>query len=82
MGRICSTNGEKRNAYKLMVGKPEGKRLLGRPRQMDGSWRGGMGQYGLEWSGSGQEQMERSCGFGNEPLGSIKYWETIKWANI
>jgi hypothetical protein len=24
--------GEKRNAYKLLVGKPEGKNLLGRPR--------------------------------------------------
>jgi hypothetical protein len=25
--------GEKRNAYKIMVGKPEGKRPLGRPRR-------------------------------------------------
>jgi hypothetical protein len=25
---------EKRNAYRLLVGKPEGKRLLGRPRHM------------------------------------------------
>jgi hypothetical protein len=24
--------GEKRNAYRLLVGKPEGRRLLGRPR--------------------------------------------------
>jgi hypothetical protein len=24
--------GEKRNAYRILVGKPEGKRLLGRPR--------------------------------------------------
>jgi hypothetical protein len=28
----CSTHGEKRNAYRLLVGKPEGKRPLGRPR--------------------------------------------------
>jgi hypothetical protein len=37
--------GEKRNAYRLLVGKPEGKRLQGRPRHrwVDGSWRGGMG---------------------------------------
>jgi hypothetical protein len=27
--------GEKRNAYRLLVGKPEGKRSLGRPRR---SW--------------------------------------------
>jgi hypothetical protein len=26
--------GEKRNAYKVLVGKPEGKRPLGRPRRM------------------------------------------------
>jgi hypothetical protein len=32
MGGLCSTNGEKRNAYRLLVGKPEGKRPLGRPR--------------------------------------------------
>jgi hypothetical protein len=29
----CSTNGEKRNAYRLLVGKPEGKRPLGRPKR-------------------------------------------------
>jgi hypothetical protein len=33
MGRECSTNGEKRNAYKISVGKPEGKRPLGRHRR-------------------------------------------------
>jgi hypothetical protein len=27
--------GEKRNVYRLLVGKPEGKRPLGRPRWMD-----------------------------------------------
>jgi hypothetical protein len=26
-------NGEKRTAYRLLVGKPEGKRPLGRPRR-------------------------------------------------
>jgi hypothetical protein len=29
----CSTNGEKRNAYRILVGKPEVKRPLGRPRR-------------------------------------------------
>jgi hypothetical protein len=33
MGRACSTNGEKRNAYRILVGKPDGKRPLGRPRR-------------------------------------------------
>jgi hypothetical protein len=26
-------NGEKRNAFRILVGKPEGKRPLGRPRR-------------------------------------------------
>jgi hypothetical protein len=29
----CSTNGEKRNEYRILVGMPEGKRPLGRPRR-------------------------------------------------
>jgi hypothetical protein len=33
MGRACSTHGEKRNPYRILVGKPEGKRPLGRPRR-------------------------------------------------
>jgi hypothetical protein len=33
MGGPCSTNGEKRNVSRLLVGKPEGKRPLGRPRR-------------------------------------------------
>jgi hypothetical protein len=32
MGAACSTDVEKRNAYRMLVGKPEGKRPLGRPR--------------------------------------------------
>jgi hypothetical protein len=31
MSRTCSTNGEKRNADRILVGKPEGKRPLGKP---------------------------------------------------
>jgi hypothetical protein len=33
MGRACRTNWEKRNAYKVLVGNPEGKKPLGRPRR-------------------------------------------------
>jgi hypothetical protein len=53
MGGPCSTNGDKRNAYRLLVGKPEEKRPLGRPRRR---WvdniriDGGMGMWtGLVW---------------------------------
>jgi hypothetical protein len=37
MNRVCSTNGEKSIACRILVGKPEGKRPLGRPgrRWMD-----------------------------------------------
>jgi hypothetical protein len=34
MGRACSTNGETRNAYRNLLGKPEGQRPLGIPRRM------------------------------------------------
>jgi hypothetical protein len=33
MGRACSTNGKNRNAYRILVGNPEGKRSLGRPKR-------------------------------------------------
>jgi hypothetical protein len=33
MGRACSTNGEKRNAYRTIMGKPDGKGPLGRSRR-------------------------------------------------
>jgi hypothetical protein len=35
MSGACSRNGEKRNACRILVGKPEGKRPLGRLRR---SW--------------------------------------------
>jgi hypothetical protein len=36
MDRACSTNREKRNTYRILMGKPEGKRPLGRPNV--GGW--------------------------------------------
>jgi hypothetical protein len=33
MGMARSTHGGEENAYRILVGKPEGKRLLGRPRR-------------------------------------------------
>jgi hypothetical protein len=34
MARACSWNGETRNAYRILAGKPEGKRPLARPRRL------------------------------------------------
>jgi len=33
MGGACSAYGERRGVYRVLVGKPEGKRQLGRPRR-------------------------------------------------
>jgi hypothetical protein len=32
MGGLCSSDGERRWVYKVLMGKPEGNRPLGRPR--------------------------------------------------
>jgi hypothetical protein len=52
--------GEKRNAYRLLVGKPEGKRPLGRPRRrwvdnirMD---LGEVGRGDVDWIGLAQDK--------------------------
>jgi hypothetical protein len=55
--------GEKRNVYRLLVGKPEGKRPLGRPRRR---WIGNIkvdilqiGLGGVDWIGLAQDRQ--SC---------------------
>jgi hypothetical protein len=52
--------GEKRNVYRLLVGKPEGKRPLGRPRRR---WMDNIKMYPLEiglnvvdWIGLAQDR--------------------------
>jgi hypothetical protein len=71
-----------RNVYRLLVGKPEGKRLLERPRhrwvnniRMD---LGEVGWVDVDWIGLAQDKAGSSCEFGNELSGSIKYLETIR----
>jgi hypothetical protein len=46
-GHVAQT-GEKRNAYRLLVGKPEGKRPLGRLRRM---WVDNIRLDGVMWTG-------------------------------
>jgi hypothetical protein len=56
--------GEERKVYKVLVGKPEGKRPLGRPRRRweDGIRmdlkENGFGGCGLDSTGSGQGPVE------------------------
>jgi hypothetical protein len=44
----------------------------------DGSWEYIMRRYGLDFSGSGEGQVEGSCESGNEPSGSVKCWEVLE----
>ena len=53
MGGACSTMGERRGIYRVLVGKPEGKSPLGRPR---GRWKDNIkmdlqdvGRRGMDW---------------------------------
>jgi hypothetical protein len=59
MGGPCSTNGE-RNAYRLLVGKPEGKRPLGRRRRrwVDNimMYLGEVGWSDVDWIGLAQDR--------------------------
>jgi hypothetical protein len=68
--------GEPRNAYRILVGKPEGKRPQGRPKcrwvdniEMDLSE---IGWYGLDRTGLGWGPVEGSCEQGDEPSSSLK----------
>jgi hypothetical protein len=54
MGRAYNTNGNERNAYRILVGKPERKRPLGRQRHrwVDNIKLDLRGKYGMVWTGS------------------------------
>jgi hypothetical protein len=79
--------GEKRNAYRILVGKPEGKRPLGRPRRrwmdiikMDHRE---IGWDCMDWIDLAQDgPVEGSCEHDNKPSGSIKCWEVLEWQHI
>ena len=69
-----SSMGERRDVYRLLVGKTEGKRTLGRPRRR---WEGNIKMDlqeprcgGMNWIELAQ--VAGTCECGNEPSGSIK----------
>jgi hypothetical protein len=63
VGGTCGTNGEKKKLYSLLVGKPEGKIQLGRPRRR---WVDNIKFYpseiklaGVVWIGLNQDRYRR-----------------------
>jgi hypothetical protein len=67
---------ETRNACRIWVGKPEGKRPLGRRRRR---WVDNIkldlreiGWDGMDWIEMDQGSVEGSCEHGDEPSGSLK----------
>jgi hypothetical protein len=75
--------GERRGVYRVLVGRPEGKRPLGRPKR---KWEDnikvnhqevGCGGYGLDTTEPGQGQVLGTFECGNEPFGSIKCGESF-----
>jgi hypothetical protein len=82
VGRVCSTNGNGRNAYRILVRKLEGRRPLRRPRSR---WVDNIkkdlrkiGWHRLDRFGSVYGPVNGSCEHGNEPSGSIYCWEVLE----
>ncbi|KAJ4450516.1 hypothetical protein ANN_01943, partial [Periplaneta americana] len=80
-GHVARTS-ECRNTYRMLVGRPEGKRPLGKPRRrrkddikMDLRE---VGCDGRDWINLAQNRgpMAGLCEGGNEPLGSLKTFPT------
>jgi len=74
--------GERRGVFRVLVGKPEGEKTLGRPRHR---WEDNImmdlqevGCEGMDWIELAQDRdMVGSCECGNEPSGSIKCGEFL-----
>jgi hypothetical protein len=88
MGRPYSTNGEKRKADRLLVGKQEGKRPLGRSRcRWLDNIRINLGEVGwgdVDWIDLAKDR-NRWRALVNSVLNlrdPMKCWETIEWPNI
>jgi hypothetical protein len=55
MGRECSAYGERGSVYRVLVGKPEGKRILGRTRHR---WEGNIRWIFRKWYVEGKNWIE------------------------
>ena len=70
--------------YRVLVGKPEGRRPLGRPRRrcvynirMDVQE---VGCRYMDWIELAQDrELSNACECGNEPSGSVKCGEFLDW---
>jgi hypothetical protein len=71
--------GEVRGAYNILVGRPEGRRPLGKPRhRWEDNIKMNLREIGfgdVDWIHWGQ--VAGSCEHGNEPSGSIKRGEFL-----
>jgi hypothetical protein len=77
MGRACGANGEDRGVHRVLVGKPEGKIPLGKPRhrrenniKMDFQEVGGGRGYWMELA-QDRDGWRGLVGYGEELSGSI-----------
>jgi hypothetical protein len=72
---------EGRSMYRVLVGKPEGKRPLGRPRRrLEDNIKMDLQEVGCGvWTGLDWVRIETAgtCKCGNEPSGSIKCGEFL-----
>ena len=77
MGWACGSYGGGEGACRVPVGKPEGKRQLGRPRlRWVDNIRMDLQEVGcghVDWIG----RVAEACECGNEPSGSIKCGEFL-----
>ena len=80
MGHLARM-GERRDVYRVLVGKPEGKISLGRPRRR---WEDNIkmelevGYEGMVWIDLAQDRdIAGTCEYGNEPSASIKCGEFL-----
>jgi len=83
MGGHVAFMGERRGVYRFLVGKPDGKRRLGRlGRRWEDNLKMelqevGCGGHGVDPAGSGQGQVADTCECGNEISGFIKCGEFL-----